>query len=580
MGRSFAAGLTYSQSSEAYEITNFSDEEPYVFENTIIFFRGYISNIDSFFIDSISSKKLPKGDTYAKCFYKAYKDWGKDLSKNVQGEYAVTIFDCVKQELLLTHDTLGLVPLYYYQISNQIYFGSHLEPLIQLGSKLELDQEYLADFICYGDHYGNKTPYKEIKRIMPDSAIQFDNGRLSIHDCLRLTTVGSIRYTKSDDYADHLRELIQNAVKNAMPVAGNIWCELSGGLDSSTVLASAANIDPSRLSAFSFIYSESKRSDESLWINSVLERFNIKSIKLDADRVSPFSEIPMGNFAAPFHAMINWGLYRKYGELLLENNVDVVLTGMGGDAVLFGDGPEPFFLGDLLQKFKLRKLAKEVKYWTTHAIENRPTRYWIERCAIQAISRQFKNQLIQDHPPKISWLDDNYKYGELRNGKPRLSWVAPKNSISDSWVLERILRSANVVSFWDHRHSMRAEFRHPLMALSIIDFMRSIPVEQQFSPILDRMLQRKAFKNILPENIVNRKTKGSPDHAIYSGLEKGKEWLRLITGNTIMAEKGYVDTPRWNQAVALARQGRCESIKLFKAAVSLEIWLRQLGQMK
>jgi hypothetical protein len=148
--------------------------------------------------------------------------------------------------------------------------------------------------------------------------------------------------------------------------------------------------------------------------------------------------------------------------------------------------------------------------------------------------------------------------------------------VADSWFLERVLRSANVVSFWNLRASMRAEFRHPLLSVPLVEFMCAIPWDVKLSPSSDRVLQRAAFQHALPEAVARRVTKGGPDEAIYTGFEASAIWQRLLTNHARIVERGYVDRTRWTDAVGLATVGRCESIKHFKAAATLEIWLRQL----
>src|SRR5690606_33017717 len=96
------------------------------------------------------------------------------------------------------------------------------------------------------------------------------------------------------------------------------------------------------------------------------------------------------------------------------------------------------------------------------------------------------------------------------------------------------------------------------------------------SPLCDRYLQRKAFCKILPEVIIKRNTKGSPDPAIYAGFEASTVWERLLTEKPNLVVRGYVKESEWHQAVQFAKLGQCECIKQFKAAAVLELWLRLL----
>ena len=90
-------------------------------------------------------------------------------------------------------------------------------------------------------------------------------------------------------------------------------------------------------------------------------------------------------------------------------------------------------------------------------------------------------------------------------------------------------------------------------------------------------LQRQALVGVVPEPILDRRSKGDPSQATYSGLETG-EWWRAIWSGKRLIERGYVDANQWSRTVDLARLGRCESIMHFKAAATLEVWLQQLSQ--
>jgi hypothetical protein len=144
--------------------------------------------------------------------------------------------------------------------------------------------------------------------------------------------------------------------------------------------------------------------------------------------------------------------------------------------------------------------------------------------------------------------------------------------------MERVLRSAKVVAMRDYSSTIGAEFRHPFLQVPLVAFMCAIPSDLQFSPSQDRVLQRQAFARSLPPDIINRRSKGDPSQATYSGLERG-EWWRAIHHGTHLAARGYVDHALWKAAVDLARLGRCESIMHFKAAATLEIWLAGLERV-
>jgi asparagine synthase (glutamine-hydrolysing) len=498
------------------------------------------------------------------------------FTQHLFGEFAVAIYHTQLQSLVLAQDCLGIVPLYYSVQGLGILFSSSIDN-VSRGLRAEnLDEEYIADYLCYGDHYGERTPFRSIGRLTPGISIEFRDGMLKRHRGWALDRITPVVYPDLRDYADELQHLVIAGVRAALPPKGTVLCEVSGGLDSSTVACTAARCCPStRLHAMSYVYSESQSSDESLWSKRVIEKYGLTWHRLDVDSARPFTELPSHRFGQPYHAIVNGALHRTYTRILDHNKVDVVLTGVGGDGVLFGDGPEPFFLADMFRRGHFVEAWNILSEWTTESLYPRPLLYWWNRCVVAASLRRIQNLLIQDHPPKISWISKDYDLAKERNGKPRKSWVPARVSVAKSWFLERVMRSAAGLALRDYTNTMRADFRHPLMYLPLVKFMCGIPWELMFSPTQDRLLQRQAFAAILPPEVTLRTTKGGPDHAIYCGLESG-EWGKAIRAGTQLAARGYIDQERWSAAVDLAKLGRCESIKHFKAAATLEVWLANL----
>lgn len=540
-----------------------------------IFLRGFVANAKEIVPCAVTTDE---NVYHAQCVAAAYRRHGDQLSKFVTGEYAAAIYDASKRSLFLAHDTLGIIPLYYRESRDEIVFASHLDSIAPRGSGFKLDEEYIADYLSCGDHHGDRTPYSQIKRLAAGVSVTYVGGALRRHNCWLISEKAPLLYRNPGDYEAQLRALIKEAVDTAIPTQGVTWCELSGGLDSSTVMTSAVQTKRAQgLHAVSFVYPDSRTADESNWIRIAAGCCGVPSCTVNGDTVRPFSEFPSGFSAQPYHALINAARYRLYGSLLDQHSVSVVLTGMGGDATLLGDGPEPYFLADLLRRGRWIAFLRTLRRWIEECPEKRPALYWLRRCVAIPSLRRLKNRIIQDQPPKISWLANDYQRGARRNGKPRRSWV-PSNpaDVAESWFLERLLRCSNIVSLWDYTDSMRVQFRHPLMYLPLIEFMLSIPWDIKLGPSVDRTLQRRAFAHVLPPKIVQRTTKAGPDQAIYAGLGGSKQWLRLLTETPLISQRGYVDKVRWARAVELAKVGRCESIKHFVAAATLEFWLRQL----
>jgi len=138
------------------------------------------------------------------------------------------------------------------------------------------------------------------------------------------------------------------------------------------------------------------------------------------------------------------------------------------------------------------------------------------------------------------------------------------------------MRSANVVAAMLHGRHMPSEFRSPLLSRPLVEFMLAIPLTQKVKPSEDRVLQRRALVNIVPERTLRRKNKGFSDQPSCDGLASSDEWVAALTTHPRIVERGYVELDKWREAVERARFGRTIGLKYFEATATLEIWLQRV----
>jgi asparagine synthase (glutamine-hydrolysing) len=559
---------------DARGVTTIAGPKPIASDGLEILIRGYIANEED--IAAPAAEDKTEGETrIAACFARAYRRWGAELSRHVYGEYAVAVYDPAKRTCLLAHDALGIVPLYYQQRGPEIVLGTHLDDVVQHRGALELDEEYIADFLCHGDHFGERTPFSSIKQLRLETSVSCGPEGVRKHACGVFGSIETTRYSDIRDYADHLRALVTSGVRAALPQEGTVWCELSGGLDSSTVVCTAVGLRGAQnVKSISVVYPDSQANDESRWVDKVIEATGIESHRVNGDAAMPFSQLPDRFGDLPTHGYIHMARFRAYEALVVKNQVGLILTGHGGDAVLYGDGPGPFFLADLLCGGNFRTLAQGLRNWTNESPKRRPARYWLSQFAVRGAMRRATGQVVACDLMPAPWIHGEYRAAARLTGKRRKSWFGRGASVADACFLERLLRSANVVTTSENLAWLDVEYRCPLMYLPLVQFMRSIPWEMRTSPTWDRLLHREAMKGVLPDAVRLRRTKGGPTQAVFRGLASGAAWLRILCGKTLLEERGYVDGARWNEAVEMAKIGNCRNIKQFMAAATLEAWLR------
>jgi hypothetical protein len=106
--------------------------------------------------------------------------------------------------------------------------------------------------------------------------------------------------------------------------------------------------------------------------------------------------------------------------------------------------------------------------------------------------------------------------------------------------------------------------------------MLSLPWKRRIAPGSDRLLQRAAFRGIVPSETLERRDKGGGSQPFFDGLDAGHAWRTLLTDRPRIVERGYARLDAWRAAIDLARVGQTHEYMPLRGAIILEYWLQQL----
>jgi len=544
-------------------------------EGCLVLLRGYLGERAA--LDAEARRRghrAPASD--AERLALAFRWWGADLPRHVAGEYAAAVYDPAGRALLLAHDELGVAPLFYAAGPDGVTFGTPLEDVVAETGVGALDEEFVADYFAQGQHFGERTPYAAVRRLRPGESVVWRDGRVSRHDVRTLNGVRTLRCRDEREYAERLRGRLEEAVAAALPERGRAWCELSGGLDSSTVLSIAARLGAPGLEAVSMVYPRSHTADERKWIRAVLDEHPVPWHPVDADAVRPFTEMPAVFFAEPNAWLPSCGLARTCRELFGHHGVDVVLTGQGGDAVFHGDVPRPYFLADLLRRGRAAEAWRRAREWGAASDERRPPVYLLHRFGLRPVLRHLRGRALDTPPVAISWADPRYAAAAGLGARGRTSPAPGGRTVEAAYHMERIAHNAAAAAVHFAHASAGAEYRHPLFHRPLVELMLSIPWEHKYRSGGDRPLQRLAMEGVVPRRTLRRRGKQGPDQAVQEGLESGDAWIAMLTDRPRIVERGYAAAGPWREAVQQARFGRTIGVRHFMASANLEAWLQGL----
>jgi len=214
---------------------------PHREQGLVVLARGRLANR----VDLARDLEAGPGRSDEELLETAYLHWGNAAPQRLHGEWVLAAWHPGKQELFLSRDPSGFLPLFYCATGNAFAFASDLEDLLDLVPR-EMDELYLAQFLAMAWGFqGERTPHRHIRRLPPAHSLTVTPQKLKIDRYWRLEDTPEIRLASREAYAEGLREVLMEAVRSRvlpLPATGlePMAATLSGGLDSSTVAALAA----------------------------------------------------------------------------------------------------------------------------------------------------------------------------------------------------------------------------------------------------------------------------------------------------------------------------------------------------
>ncbi|WP_281300086.1 MULTISPECIES: XrtA/PEP-CTERM system amidotransferase [unclassified Iodidimonas] len=267
----------------------------------------------------------------------AWEEWGADCVTRFRGMFAFAIHDANQNSLFLARDRLGIKPLYYAQTDDgMLVFASELKALLhypRLGR--DLDAVAVENFFAFGYVPDPRSIYQSVKKLAPGHHLYQQRGRSAAHPQQYWDmTFAEDENTAFADQAEALREKLEEAVRIRMIAEVPLGAFLSGGVDSSAVVAMMAKSQASPVNTCSISFGD-KDYDESIYARKVAERYGTAhhERRVDPEDFGLLSILPR-IYDEPFADSSALPTYRVCEEA--RKHVTVALSGDGGDEVFAG----------------------------------------------------------------------------------------------------------------------------------------------------------------------------------------------------------------------------------------------------
>jgi asparagine synthase (glutamine-hydrolysing) len=509
----------------------------------------------------------------------AYSRWGCDGLARLIGDWSLTIWDDASATLLLASDYAGVVPLYFSVDPGCIRWSSSLQDLVERTDSAEdIDESWIAAFLRARPKF-NHTVFRKIKSVPPAHAVRAARGRLDISRFWKPPLHDSTRYRDERQYEEALLHYFREAVAVRLRSNRPVACDLSGGLDSSSVTCMATSLVRSRAVEASRVVSFTElddSADDAHHARIVLERLGIQSVYCD---MQPTWSVSLHQSRPAM------GIARRNARarLLSEAGVRMNVTGIPGDFVMGNDMDDCGQLADSICDWKplaflagayswsralrvpiyhviLRGLVpflspkRQVTSWKQKALRESNLYYHLERplnCLTPRLLSKCEEELCDQLQVNDWWA--------VRPSLRKFHWALDHHSLS------RLLESPAELE--------PVRTTHPYMHRPLVEFVTRIPRNQLCAPGKRRDLMRRAFAELLPHEIALRSTKATMGYRHQIDAKQVLAHLPSAADDWDVVKRGWVERTTLRQMLHGVSTATLREWSDFSMVLTLETWL-------
>jgi asparagine synthase (glutamine-hydrolysing) len=264
-----------------------------------------------------------------------YEEMGRECVLKLRGMFAFAIYDTRNRRLLLARDRLGIKPLHYAFAHGRLWFASEIKSILAVAPELAtIDQRALWQYMYFGYIPDPATAFLPIRKLSPGHILEFEEGEVSIHQYWDLPEYGTHRPRDEEECLQELEERLAEAVRIRLIADVPLGTLLSGGTDSSTIVALMARASSRPVKTFSVGFRQTD-FNEAPYARLVAEHFGTDhhELILEPDVVETVESLTH-SLEEPFGDSSILPTY--FISRLARQHVTVALSGDGGDEAFGG----------------------------------------------------------------------------------------------------------------------------------------------------------------------------------------------------------------------------------------------------
>lgn len=548
-----------------------------------IVYNGEIYNFQSLKNDLLRRGHIFKSHTDTEVLIHLYEEEGKNCVKKLRGMFSFAIWDERNRSIFLARDRLGIKPMYYCIDSEALVFASEIKAILK--SKMvgpQVNRDVLDIYLTLGYVPAPQTMFRNIYKLLPGHTLTYNHNGASIEKYWDIDSISENSIVDENTYIDTFMGLLDESVKMRLISDVPLGVFLSGGIDSSTVVALMSKMASGRVKTFSVGYKD-KQASELAYARIIAKKFNTEHHEFCLEPTDFYEFIPklVWHFDEPVSEVAAIPLY--FISKLSREHVTVLLSGEGADELLAG-----YSIYKYMQAIEMyRKLPFVVRKNITGPFlaklmnaGNKKRKYlqWLNLPLEQrylGVSSELENKL------KDSLYSDDFRNSS--GNKKAFQYLSPyyervqnkdtlaKMLYTDTkvWLPDDLLIKADKMSM-----ATSVELRVPFLDHKLVEFATSMPSKLKLRNGTGKYLLKKSVSKLLPKEIIHRKKRGFPVpiKAWFKGDFNEKATEMLLDTRT--AKRGYFNTKQIEPLLKLHKEGKEDFSKLLFSLIVLESWHR------
>jgi asparagine synthase (glutamine-hydrolysing) len=525
-----------------------------------------------------------------------YEEFGADCLEHLRGMFAFAIWDQRERSLFVARDRMGIKPLYYSQTSAGFVFGSEIKSLLlHPAVQRQVDIQALSQYVSLKYVPAPRTLFAGISSLEPGHWLRIQDGRvvakqrywdLPFADAAQMASLDRIgdsdgRRRSDEEYTDELLALLQESVALHLRSDVPFGAFLSGGLDSSTIVALMAQQLSAPVKTFSVGFDGEGVQDELPYAAQVAQAFGCEhhTLKIGASDFLGLAEKVLWHLDQPIadQATIATHMVAK----LARQHVKMVLTGEGGDELFAGYAR---YAGERYARYGQwlpAPVAAGLRWGAERLPGLRRAKIALTACSYRDEAQRFANwfPMFKEDAKRQLFVAGRAALGQgvAEVFAAELSRCRATDSVqrmlyvdSKLWLVDYLLLRGDKLTM-----ANSLEARVPLLDHKLVEFAARLPADLKLRDGQRKYLLKRVARRLLPAEIIDRKKQGFP-----IPIER---WLRgeaaglmqdLLSDETLR-RRDFFEPVYVRRLMQQHLSGYCDHSTELWGLMSFEMWQRQ-----